>query len=54
MIFDRDNIIELLRTNIVTVKFEKVNGEERTMRCTLLSEHVPNSSTVNGEVIVTK
>lgn len=54
MIFNRDNIIELLSTNIVTVKFTKVNGEERTMRCTLLSEHVPNSSTLNGEVVVTK
>lgn len=54
MIFNHDNIVELLRTNVVTVKFTKVNGEERTMRCTLLKEYVPNSSTLNGEVVVTK
>ena len=51
MIFNRDNIIELLHNNVATVTFTKVNGEERTMKCTLLSEHIPNATTTNGKVM---
>ena len=51
MIFNRDNIIELLHNNVATVTFTKVSGEERTMKCTLLSEHIPNASTNNGKVV---
>lgn len=54
MIFDRDNIIELLRNNVATVTFIKTSGEERIMRCTLISEHIPNASTNNGQLIVEK
>ena len=52
MIFNRDNIIELLRNNIATVTFIKVNGEERTMRCTLNAFHIPNASSQNGQLII--
>ena len=52
MIFSRDNIIELLRNNVATVTFIKVSGEERTMKCTLRSEHIPNATTSNGQLIV--
>lgn len=50
--FTRDGLIDMLRNNIVTVTFTKVNGDERVMTCTLLSEHIPNAPTTNGEVVV--
>jgi hypothetical protein len=49
--FTRDGLIDMLRHNIVTVTFTKVNGDERVMKCTLLPEHVPNASTANGELV---
>lgn len=52
MIFSRENLIDMLRTNVVTVTFTKVNGEERVMQCTLLPEYVPNASTNNGQVLL--
>lgn len=52
MIFTRDGLIDMLRSNIVTVTFTKVNGDERVMTCTLLSEHIPNAPITNGEVVV--
>jgi len=52
MIFTRDGLIDMLRSNIVTVTFTKVNGDERVMTCTLLSEHIPNAPTTNGELVV--
>jgi len=54
MIFNRDNIIELLLNNVATVTFTKVTGEERTMRCTLLGNYIPNATTNNGQLIVEK
>jgi hypothetical protein len=52
MIFSRENLIDMLRTNVVTVTFTKVNGEERVMQCTLLPEYVPNAPTNNGQVLL--
>ncbi len=52
MIFTRDGLVDMLRSNIVTVTFTKLNGEERVMTCTLLSEHIPNAPTTNGELVV--
>ena len=52
MIFTRDNLIDTLRHNVVVVTFTKVNGEERVMTCTLLSDHIPNAPTTNGEVVI--
>jgi hypothetical protein len=50
--FTRDGLIDMLRHNIVTVTFTKVNGDERVMKCTLRSEMIPNASTQNGELVV--
>jgi hypothetical protein len=50
--FTRDGLIDMLRHNVVTVTFTKVNGDERVMKCTLLPEHVPNASTNNGELVI--
>jgi hypothetical protein len=51
-IFTRDGLIDLLRHNIVSVTFTKVNGEERVMACTLQPNLIPNATTQNGELIV--
>lgn len=52
MIFSRDNLVSLLRDNVATITFTKVDGSERVMRCTLLSQYMPSSATNNGEVIL--
>ena len=41
MIFTKENIASMLRDSIVTVTFTKVDGSERVMKCTLMSEYVP-------------
>jgi len=41
------DVKELLRNNIVEVVFEKKDGSERTMFCTLLQEFLPS----RGELI---
>lgn len=51
-IFTRDGLIDLLRHNVVSVTFTKVNGEERVMVCTLQANLIPNAPTQNGELIV--
>lgn len=33
----------MLRDSVVTVTFTKVDGTERVMKCTLMSEYVPNT-----------
>ena len=50
--FTRDGLIDMLRNNVVTVTFTKVNGDERIMTCTLRSEHIPNAPKTNGEVVI--
>lgn len=52
MIFTKENLVDTLRHNIVTVTFTKVDGTERVMKCTLMSEHVPNAPKTNGEVVL--
>lgn len=37
------NLKELLKSNIVEVTFTKVNGEKRTMNCTLQSSFLPET-----------
>lgn len=37
------DLSELLRFNIVNVKFKKVNGDERNLKCTLQSKYIPES-----------
>jgi hypothetical protein len=50
--FTRDGLIDMLRHNIVTVTFTKVNGDERIMKCTLRGEMIPNAPTQNGELVI--
>ena len=40
-IVDKYALKEQLQNGVVTVVFEKANGEERTMRCTLSDLYVP-------------
>ncbi len=51
MIFNKDNLNELLRNNVATVTFTKVDGSERVMRCTLLKEYIPNAATKDQNVV---
>ena len=49
--FTRDGLIDILRHNVVTVTFTKINGDERVMKCTLRSELIPNALTRNGDLV---
>jgi len=40
--FSKQQIVEQARSGIINVRFTKVNGEGRDMKCTLLSEYLPN------------
>jgi len=48
MVFTKENLIDLLRNNLVTVTFTKVNGDERVMNCTLQTERIPSSTLSNN------
>lgn len=39
--YERDTLLRDLRSNIIEVHFEKVNGERRVMRCTLIPKYLP-------------
>lgn len=39
----KDNVLQKLRTGETIVRFTKVDGSERTMRCTLQEEKIPTS-----------
>ena len=41
MEYNRDNIADMLREGVCEVIFTKVNGESRTMPCTLKSDIIP-------------
>lgn len=47
MIYKRDELLSDLKENIVEVQFTKVNGQSRTMRCTLMPKYLPVSYTTN-------
>jgi hypothetical protein len=51
MVFTKENLLELLRNNLVTVTFTKVDGTERTMTCTLLGEYVPNTGSGSMQLL---
>jgi hypothetical protein len=40
--YSKQQIVEQARSGIINVRFVKLNGEERDMKCTLLSEYLPN------------
>jgi len=39
----RQELLDLLRDEIVSITFNKLNGDERTMRCTLIPELLPKA-----------
>ena len=39
-----DSIIDRLRSNVLEVTFNKVNGEQRIMPCTLKTDYLPELS----------
>lgn len=41
MKYDYSSLVEQLRNAVLTVTFEKVDGTERVMRCTLLPQYLP-------------
>jgi hypothetical protein len=41
MMYDRDTLLNELRSNVVEVLFTKVNGEQRNMICTLKPNYLP-------------
>jgi hypothetical protein len=45
----RTSLVEKLHTASAIVIFEKLNGERRTMRCTLMPEFLPESTSQVGE-----
>lgn len=51
MVFTKENLLDLLRNNVVTVTFTKVDGSERTMNCTLLGEYVPAPANASMQLL---
>ena len=47
MIYKRDELLTDLKENIVEIQFTKVNGQSRTMRCTLMPRYLPASFNEN-------
>ena len=41
MMMNKHELKEVLQNGVVTVVFTKVDGSERTMKCTLLPEYMP-------------
>jgi hypothetical protein len=50
---DRYELKQILENSVTTVVFTKVNGEQREMKCTLLSEYLPKSD-VAGKQLLTE
>jgi hypothetical protein len=41
--YERDTLLEDLRNSILEVTFTKVNGQRRSMRCTLMTSYLPEN-----------
>lgn len=50
---DRYELKQILENSVTTVVFTKVNGEQREMKCTLLSEYLPKKD-VAGKQLLTE
>ena len=44
MKFERDDILRALKQNLCEVRFTKVNGEDRSMKCTLFPSYLPQNT----------
>lgn len=40
--YTRDEVLDLLRSTVLTVNFTKADGSARDMKCTLLEDHIPS------------
>lgn len=49
--YDKYELKEVIQNNVVTVTFEKVDGTERTMKCTLIPEYLPNKVDDNKQLL---
>jgi hypothetical protein len=47
--YNRDELLRELRSNVIEVHFTKVNGEGRVMRCTLMDRFLPESFRANPD-----
>ena len=45
---NKDELRAALQQHVASVKFTKVDGSERDMKCTLLSEHLPAEEAAKG------
>lgn len=45
--YDRDTLLNDLKTNVAEVYFTKVNGEKRAMKCTLMSDFLPQNTDIS-------
>jgi hypothetical protein len=50
--YNQAQLSELLKNNVMTVTFTKVDGTERVMRCTLLPEYLPPET--SGKQLLTE
>ena len=48
MKYTYEDIVGRLRQDVVTVTFEKINGETREMACTLQESYIPNEMLPKG------
>lgn len=46
-----NGLYEILRNNVATIKFTKVDGNERVMRCTLKDDLLPEAYRGKGTVL---
>jgi hypothetical protein len=51
---DRYELKQILENSVTTVVFTKVNGEQREMKCTLLSEYLPKSDVAGKQLLTEK
>ena len=45
--YDRNILLKDIRPHIIDVRFTKLNGETRVMRCTLMEEHLPSNTNID-------
>lgn len=45
----RNEMLYHLRSDVCTVTFEKVDGTERTMKCTLVEDHIPEENRAKSD-----
>ena len=49
--FERYKLKQFLENSVTTIVFTKVNGEQREMKCTLLSEYLPKTDVAEKQLL---